>query len=47
MKKNLFVPSKGEYVRGKRPTVDCILCSIIQNDPKREYKKYAEELLDS
>ncbi len=34
MKKNLFVPSKGEYVRGKRPTVDCILCSIIHNDPK-------------
>jgi ATP adenylyltransferase len=34
MRKNIFVPSKGEYVRGKRPTVDCILCSIIQNDPK-------------
>jgi ATP adenylyltransferase len=34
MKKNLFVPSKGEYVKGKRPAVDCILCSIVQNDPK-------------
>ena len=34
MRKNIFVPSKGEYVRGKRTIVDCILCSIIQNDPK-------------
>ncbi len=34
MKKNLFVPSKGEYVKGKRPAVDCILCAIIKNDPK-------------
>jgi ATP adenylyltransferase len=34
MKTNIFVPSKGEYVRGKRPAVKCILCSIIQNDPR-------------
>lgn len=34
MKKNLFVPSKREYVKGKRPTVECILCSIIRNDPE-------------
>lgn len=34
MKKNLFVPSKGEYVKGKRPAVECILCSIMQNDPE-------------
>jgi len=32
MRKNIFVPSKGEYVKGKRPAVECILCSIIQND---------------
>jgi len=34
MKKNLFVPSKGQYVKGKRPAVECILCSIMQNDPE-------------
>lgn len=34
MRKNIFVPSKGEYVRGKRPVVDCILCAIIKKDPK-------------
>ena len=34
MKKNLFVPSKGEYVKGKRPAVECILCSIMQNAPE-------------
>ena len=34
MKKNLFVPSKGEYVKGKRPAVECILCSIMQKDPE-------------
>ncbi len=34
MRKNIFVPSKGEYVRGKRPTVDCILCAIIKKDLK-------------
>ena len=26
---HLFVPSKFDYVRGKRPQVDCILCEII------------------
>jgi len=34
MKKNIFVPSKGEYVRGNRPKVRCILCSIVKADPK-------------
>jgi len=34
MRKNIFVPSKGEYVRGKKPEVDCILCAIVKNDPK-------------
>lgn len=34
MGKNIFVPSKGEYVRGKRPRVECILCSIVKSDPK-------------
>ena len=34
MRKNIFVPSKGEYVKGKRPAVECILCSIMQNDPE-------------
>ena len=34
MRKNIFVPSKREYVRGERPEVDCILCSIIKKDSK-------------
>lgn len=34
MKKHLFIPSKVDYVRGKRPQVDCILCAIITNDKK-------------
>ena len=25
----MFVPSKQEYVRGKRPAVDCILCELV------------------
>lgn len=33
MRKNLFVPNKMSYARGKnRPDVDCILCSIVRND---------------
>ncbi len=34
MKKYLFIPSKVDYVRDKRPPVDCILCAIITNDKK-------------
>jgi len=34
MRKNIFVPSKREYVKGKRSAVECILCSIMQNDPE-------------
>lgn len=33
MRKNLFVPNKMSYARGKnRPEVDCILCGIVRND---------------
>ncbi len=32
MRKHLFIPSKMDYVRGKRPQVDCILCAIIAHD---------------
>ena len=31
-RKNILVPSKGEYVRGKRPDVDCILCALAEHD---------------
>lgn len=34
MKKHLFVPSKMEYVQGKRPQVECILCAIINHDQR-------------
>jgi len=30
----LFVPSKQEYVRGKRPNVKCILCSVVNKEPE-------------
>lgn len=32
--KNLFIPSKIRYVRGDKPEVDCILCGVIDRDPK-------------
>lgn len=35
-KQNLFIASKASYVRGGRPAVTCILCGIIQGDPKVE-----------
>ena len=34
MRKNILVPSKGEYVKGKRPQVDCILCALLAHDEK-------------
>lgn len=34
MKKHLFIPSKIDYVRGKRPDVDCILCAILAHNKK-------------
>lgn len=34
MKKHLFIPSKIDYVRGKRPKVECILCAIIVRDSR-------------
>ena len=37
MRKNLFVPNKMAYVRGKnRPSVECILCAIAQHDERVE-----------
>lgn len=32
--RNLFIPSKYEYVRGERPDVACILCAIRDRDPR-------------
>ena len=34
MNKHLFIPSKIDYVRGKRPHVDCILCAIVSHDKR-------------
>ena len=34
MKKHLFIPTKLDYVKGKRPQVDCILCAIIAHDQR-------------
>ena len=34
MEKYLFVPSKMDYVKGKRPAVECILCSIHEKDER-------------
>lgn len=33
-RKNIFVPGKRDYVKGRRPKVECILCSILQKDPQ-------------
>jgi len=30
---NLFSISKYDYIKGKKPNVNCILCSIIENNP--------------
>ena len=32
--KHLVVPNKLDYSRGKRPPVDCILCSVARDDPR-------------
>lgn len=34
MRKNLFVGSKMDYVRGKRPKVNCIFCAIKAKNPQ-------------
>lgn len=34
MRKHLFIPSKMDYVREKRPKVECILCAIIAHDSR-------------
>jgi ATP adenylyltransferase len=31
-KSRLFVPSKMKYVKGDRPKVDCILCSVVNKE---------------
>lgn len=33
---NLFVANKYNYVRGGRPNVTCILCGVLEGDPKVE-----------
>ncbi len=32
--KQLYIPSKLEYVKGKRPDVDCIFCAVAEGDKK-------------
>lgn len=34
MKKHLFIPSKLDYIKGKRPQVECILCAILRDNKK-------------
>ncbi len=37
MRKNIFVPDKLAYIRGKKtPRVDCIICSVLSKDPRVE-----------
>jgi len=33
---HLFVPNKLDYVQGKRPEVDCIMCALRDRDPRVE-----------
>ncbi|HNV71667.1 MAG TPA: HIT domain-containing protein [Candidatus Ozemobacteraceae bacterium] len=36
-RRHIFVPNKRDYIRGRRrPTVECILCSILKGDPQVE-----------
>jgi len=36
-RKNLFVPGKWNYIRGKKPrVVDCILCGVLNKDSRVE-----------
>ncbi|MBL4889990.1 MAG: HIT domain-containing protein [Candidatus Lindowbacteria bacterium] len=42
-RKSLFVPGKRKYVRGQRPKVDCILCSILEKDSKVDLLVLAED----
>ena len=30
-RRNILVPSKAEYVKGKKPEVDCILCALAEH----------------
>ncbi|MBS7288358.1 MAG: HIT domain-containing protein [Candidatus Freyarchaeota archaeon] len=32
----ILVPDKADYVRGRRPQVDCILCALAREDPAVE-----------
>lgn len=43
MRHSLFVPSKRDYVRGARPKVDCILCSVRDRDAKVSRLVVAED----
>lgn len=36
MRDHLFNVDKIEYVKGKKPDVPCILCAIVENDPRLE-----------
>lgn len=40
---NLVAQGKLKYAQGKRPNVDCILCSIRDNDPKVKSLKIFED----
>lgn len=33
-KSRLFIPSKKDYIKGERPKVDCILCSVVAKDER-------------
>ena len=34
IEKNNIIAGKMDYSRGKRPAVDCILCSVVREDPR-------------
>jgi len=36
MREHLFNTGKIEYIRGKKPDVPCILCSLVERDPRLE-----------
>ncbi len=45
-KSHLFVPGKREYIRGRRrPPVDCILCSIVDQNPEVQSLEVARDRL--
>lgn len=40
----LFVPGKKDYVRGRRPAVECILCAARSGDPRVASLVVAEDM---